>query len=76
MDVKPHSTNQHQDHTNHPVLFNSFFPRTVRDWNHLSSDCYYLGNFTPVVPELLVWRQPPLLAANSHSPMANELNTL
>ena len=25
----------HQEHTSHPVLFNSFFTHTVRDWNHL-----------------------------------------
>ena len=25
----------HQEHTNHLVLFNPIFPRTVRDWNHL-----------------------------------------
>ena len=25
----------HQDHTSHPVLFNSFFTITIRDWSHL-----------------------------------------
>ena len=25
----------HQEHSQHPILFSSFFPRTIRDWNSL-----------------------------------------
>ena len=29
--------NLYQDHSNHPALHNSFFPRTIRDWNKIPS---------------------------------------
>ena len=56
----------HQEHTNHPVLFNSFSPHHKR--LEPSSDCHHLSNFTPVNLEP-VWWQPPQPAANSQSPL-------
>ena len=56
----------HQQHTNHPVLFNSFSPHHKR--LEPSSDCHHLSNFTPVILEP-AWWQPPQPAANSQSLM-------
>ena len=39
----------YQKHTNHPALHNSFFPRTIREWNRLPSsltETHSIENFS------------------------------
>ena len=43
----------------------SFFPSTIRDWNHLATA---ITSATPVIPKL-AWQQPPQTTVNSQNPM-------